>query len=368
MIKICHVTTVHPNRYDVRIFEKECTTLAKNGYDVTLIVNDKLQDEERNGVKIVSLRMDSRSRVDRAIRVANKAFSKAEEVDAEIYHIHDPELLGIAVKLRKRGKKVIFDSHEFTAMQILTKEYIPVVFRKQIADIYRRYEENRLRKLSGLVMPCLYDGKDYFSKVRIPKVIIGNLPIISQTNDLCDTYEKKDKVCYVGSITESRGIFHMIKAAFLAGKKLVLIGDMPLEMKQMLEQMPEYSNVEYLGVLSHDVALHEMSKCAVGLALLQDEGQYSKLGNLPTKLYEYMMLGIPAVISNFSFYEKILKNYEFGIACDPSDDLAIANAINIIINDKKKQKRMSEAGINAIRLEMNWQKEAEKLLKLYREI
>lgn len=49
MVKICHITTVHPNRYDVRIFEKECVTLAKNGYEVTLIVNDKLQDEQCKG-------------------------------------------------------------------------------------------------------------------------------------------------------------------------------------------------------------------------------------------------------------------------------------------------------------------------------
>jgi glycosyltransferase involved in cell wall biosynthesis len=365
MVKICHITTVHPNRYDVRIFEKECVTLAKNGYEVTLIVNDKLQDEQCKGVKIVSLRINAKNRVDRAIRVAQEAFSKAEKVNAEIYHIHDPELLGIAVKLKKNGKKVIFDSHEFTAMQILTKEYIPVLIRKQMSDIYRYYEENRIKKLSGLVMPCLYDGKDYFSKVQIPKVIIGNMPIINQIGDLCKTYEKKDKVCYVGSITESRGIFHMIKAAFLAEKKLVLIGDMSLEMKQMLEQMPEYSNVEYLGALSHDVALHEMSKCAVGLALLQDEGQYSKLGNLPTKLYEYMMLGIPAVISNFSFYEKMLKKYEFGIACDPSNDLAIANAINTIISNDEKRQLMSEMGRKAIQMELNWEQDAKKLLEFY---
>lgn len=45
------------------------------------------------------------NRVDRAIRVAQEAFSKAEKVNAEIYHIHDPELLGIAVKLKKMGKR-----------------------------------------------------------------------------------------------------------------------------------------------------------------------------------------------------------------------------------------------------------------------
>ena len=40
MISVCHVTTVH-SRYDVRIFEKECISLAELGYNVTLIVNDQ---------------------------------------------------------------------------------------------------------------------------------------------------------------------------------------------------------------------------------------------------------------------------------------------------------------------------------------
>ena len=53
MIKVCHITTVHSNRYDVRIFEKECTSLAKAGYDVTLLVNDELPDEVKNNVKII---------------------------------------------------------------------------------------------------------------------------------------------------------------------------------------------------------------------------------------------------------------------------------------------------------------------------
>ncbi len=42
--KVCHLTSAH-QRYDVRIFQKECLSLAKHGYDVTLIVNDDLEDE-----------------------------------------------------------------------------------------------------------------------------------------------------------------------------------------------------------------------------------------------------------------------------------------------------------------------------------
>jgi len=37
---------------------------------------------------------------------------KALEVDAEVYHFHDPDLLFLALKLKKKGKKVIYDVHE----------------------------------------------------------------------------------------------------------------------------------------------------------------------------------------------------------------------------------------------------------------
>ena len=44
-------------------------------------------------------------------------------------------------------------------------------------------------------MPCLYDGKDYFSKVQIPKVIIGNMLLLIKLV-IYVKHMKKDKVCY----------------------------------------------------------------------------------------------------------------------------------------------------------------------------
>lgn len=101
-MKICHITTVHP-RYDIRIFWKQCVSIARAGHEVILIVNDDQDDEEINGVKILSIKSPSTSRLSRILsKVAkNRAFKKAKDLEADIYHFHDPELLSLGIKLKK---------------------------------------------------------------------------------------------------------------------------------------------------------------------------------------------------------------------------------------------------------------------------
>lgn len=134
-VKVCHVTSVHP-RYDTRIFIKECTSLTNAGYDVTLLVADGKPDEVKNGVKIISVSDIPKSRFHRIIKSSNVMYKKALKVDAEIYHLHDPELLSLARKLKKAGKKVVFDSHENYPAQIKVKGYIPYILRSAISSLY----------------------------------------------------------------------------------------------------------------------------------------------------------------------------------------------------------------------------------------
>ena len=92
-MKICHVTSSH-NRYDGRIFEKECSSLAKK-YDVYLLCADTLPDETISNVKFRSINFKPKNRYERFFKVMGKIYKKAIELDCDIYHLHDSELLNI---------------------------------------------------------------------------------------------------------------------------------------------------------------------------------------------------------------------------------------------------------------------------------
>ena len=101
-MKICHLTSVH-KQHDVRIFVKECSSLAKCHETHLIVVNG--YNEIKNNVTIHSLEVNYSSRIKRFTKAVNEIYKKSIEINADIYHLHDPELLRIARKLKKRVKK-----------------------------------------------------------------------------------------------------------------------------------------------------------------------------------------------------------------------------------------------------------------------
>ena len=97
MIKVCHMTSAHGPE-DVRIFHKECVSLAKAGYDVYLV--ERGDSYEKNGVHIVGVGQPSGGRLSRMTSFAKKVYQAALALDADIYHFHDPELLPYGLKLK----------------------------------------------------------------------------------------------------------------------------------------------------------------------------------------------------------------------------------------------------------------------------
>lgn len=366
-MKVCHVTSAH-NSDDVRIFRKECSSLASNGYDTYLVA--KGDSREENGVHVVGVGPAPVARLKRMLFFAKTVYKKALEIDADIYHLHDPELLPYGLKLKKHGKKVIFDSHENYTAQILEKPYLPLFIRKIVSLLYRSYETHAVNKFDAVIVPCTFDGKNIFEN-RAKKIrYIANYPKLSDFYEKNSIKEKSsDKVCYVGGLSYARGILHLIKAAYRAEKRLVLAGPFSDEaFEKEVRAMPEFSNVDYLGVIPNSEVHRVLEQCSIGANTILNVGQYHHIDTFGVKVFEYMSIGLPVLLPDYPYMRRMAEKYNFGICVKTDDTNCIADAITYLSNNPEIAKEMGENGRKAVELEFNWSTQEAKLIELYKNL
>ena len=368
MKRVCHITTVH-SRYDNRIFQKECKSLAQEGYEVYLIVNDEKSDEKLDDISIISIRKKRTNRIWRILFAPWDAYKEAKKVRADLYHLHDPELLLIAKKLKKNSS-VLFDSHEFTAEQILEKFYIPPVLRRGLATFYKYLERKIISQIDGLVVPCTFEGKDYFEGCYKEIAYVNNVPILDNVKPTDIPYiERTREALYIGGITLQRGAKVMIKAAYQAKLCLSMGGAfLSSELKSELEKMEEYTSIDYLGLLNKEQVQEVLGDSKIGICIIQDSGQYRKLDNLPTKVYEYMAAEMPVIVSDFPYYKKIIEENSAGICVNPVNINAVARAMRYIIEHSDEARRMGLNGKKIVEDKFNWEHEKEHLFELYKKV
>lgn len=362
-MNICHMTSAH-NSDDVRILKKQCVSLAKNGNNVVLVAQG--DSYKYKGVYIKGVGEFHGGRLKRVIKISRAVYKEAKSVDADVYELHDPELLLYVKRLKKLGKKVIFDSHENYQKQIMEKQYIPKRLRAIVKWIYSIIENNACKYLDAALFPD--DENPY--KGRVDNcVTIYNTPDLDEFEIKTPFEEKENKVCCIGSLTESRGITQLIDACYEAGVKLILGGEFsPKFYEQILKQKKEYSIVEYKGYCKRDEVIDIYNECLIGADTILPVGQYDCTNNLSTKVYEYMAMGIPYITSNFRYNMQIIDDNKCGIYVDPSDSSAIAAAIKKLILHKDLAKEMGYNGKRVVEKEFNWKNDEKRLLDLYEKL
>jgi len=85
-----------------------------------------------------------------------------------------------------------------------------------------------------------------------------------------------------------------------------------------------------------------LRKSQIGISLIQDVGQYSKVDNLPTKVYEYMGAGLPVITSDFPYMKSIIEKYECGICVKTNDLNAVADAVKYLQNNAEMAKKWAK--------------------------
>lgn len=368
-MRIVHLTSVH-KRNDTRIFLKQCRSLSAHGYDVALVVADGRGDERRDGVRIVDAGAAA-GRLDRMLRVTRRVLEKAIALDGAVYHLHDPELIPAGMKLKRLGKKVIFDSHENVPKQLLGKPYLGPLARRAVARAYATYERRVCRAFDG-VIAATPSIRDKFAGVHPFTLDINNFPIPGELDGFDSQTgwrSKRPEVSYVGGIGAIRGIRELVLAceSLRSAARLNLVGSFADRAVQSeMHALPGWRRVNRLGELDRAGVREVLARSVAGLVTFHPLPNH--IDAQPNKMFEYMSAGIPVIASDFPLWREIIEGNNCGLCVDPLNPKDIAQAIDLMVRNPERARRMGENGRLAILGKYNWRIEEAKLCGFYAKV
>lgn len=362
-VRVVHVTTVHP-RDDIRIFRKQCVSLARAGYEVLQVVGDGQGEALVDGVHIVDIGARPAGRLARMRRQPRAALAAVRALQPQLVHLHDPELLPLGVALARQGLKVVYDAHEDVPRQILTKQWIPAALRAPVAALFEAYENRQVARLSAVCAATPHIA-ERFARVARCSVNVSNFPFLAELAPPAEPLPRERAVCYVGGLMRTRGLLQMVRAvALLPGVTLLLCGrfeDTAFEAEMRAE--PGWAQVQYLGQVGRDTVRQVLARSSAGLVTLLPMPSY--LDALPIKMFEYMSAELPVVASDFPLWRDIVQRTGCGLCADPADPAAVAEAIRAYVDDPARVHSAGLAGRQAVLATYNWPVAERELLALY---
>ncbi|MGM0876442.1 MAG: glycosyltransferase family 4 protein [Bacillota bacterium] len=371
MTKICVITTVH-HAYDGRIYHKQCKSLKKAGYEVTLLAPKPDKQIEDDGIELIPIEKPKKEW--KRFLHAFSVFKLAKETNADVYHFHDPELLPVGVLLRIFTKNpVIFDVHEHYPNAIMSKKYLKKWLKSPIRIAYELLEKMSIPILSGVIYTTEEVGERYQSYNRCK---IENYPLAEMFTPTKKTIKNEDSLLYLGGITPIRGIEELIDGFAHASRlspqaKLIFVGSFESDAfeKKIHEKIKANqleNKVEFKGKVPYEQIEEYLSKASIGII------PYLPVPNhlvcLPNKLFEYMAAGVAVIASDFSHYRKVVESANSGLLINPERPQSISKAILTLLEDPGLTKEMGDNGKVAFTNTYNWNSEKIKLLAFYKKI
>ncbi len=371
-IKVCHFSSVH-SIYDTRVYNRECVSMAKY-FDVTLIAIGSFTGT-KNGVKIIGINKTT-NKLNRIFVTTIKVFAQAIKTDAQIYHIHDAEMLPFALLLVVLGKKVIYDIHENTKQDILLKPWISPLIKNILANTYDallKLSSSYIHYITVLAdekfLPIFYAKKNQYT-------IVQNF---ANVEDMLK-YRVEDRwnlqqnhIFYVGMIKDIYYNFDLLIDSVYELKQqnykvyIHVVGYFGTNVVQHFNNNKNWKEVKeqihFYGKLDMDTAYRISMQCKLGICL-KNQPENILLSH-ERKFFEYLAVGLPSVFCNAKIYTDINKKYNIGIGVDLGNKIQIAQAIKSILSNEIEYKQMQQNCVSAVNEKYNWKSQEEILLNLY---
>jgi glycosyltransferase involved in cell wall biosynthesis len=219
----------------------------------------------------------------------------------------------------------------------------------------------------------LYD-KEYgtgFQVIRnVPEV---SMPFMDEKQDLRVRLnlptDKKIIILQGAGINIQRGAEEAVEAmTYLNGAVLLIVGggDVIDNLKQQVVESGLSNKVIFVAK-QPVVSLRKYTAAAdLGITLDKDTNINYRF-SLPNKLFDYIQAGIPILASNLPEVRRVIETYQVGRISEDHNPKNIAKHIEEMLSDVDANAQWN-VNLEKASKELNWEKEKEKLLRIFRAI
>jgi len=364
----------NPFMVDPRVY-KEAKSLVDAGHEVTVIVWDRKNDyPEQETVEGINL-----------VRIHNKRLMKllpndlfrnplwwraAYKKGLELYrngfkfdvvHCHDLDTLQAGVWLKKKlGIKLIYDAHEIFGYMIsrdMPKFVVKAAF----------WMEKRLIKHVDHVITVNKPLEDYFRSITKKPITI-----VMNCKDLISKEYQPPKndvftVSYIGVLHKNRMFPEIVDViGNIEGVKFVIAGKKENLYEEVKERSKKYENVEFLGTIPFSEVIPKTLESDAVVCMINPNDLNNRIG-MANKQFEAMACGRPIICTKGTYAGNVTEKENVGLTVEYSKE-SLKQAIIKLRDNPKLREELGKNALKAAIEKYNWEKQEEKLLKIYEDL
>lgn len=278
---------------------------------------------------------------------------------------HSLSVLGIGVYFKlTRGIPLIYDAHELETEvhgatgikrvigKALERGYMPAVdYLIVVSDAIRQW----------------YVHHYAIRRIAVVRNVPLKRPVVVESALLREAFGiPADELVFIyqGLLSPARGVDTILRAfrqlpghyhvVFMGGGEMV---------QQIAEESRNVTNIHYLEAVPPDDVHRFTASADVGLHLIRNTC-LNHYFCAPNKVFEYLMSGIPQIISDFPEMRRVLDNGRCGWAIEPEVEALVATVLKLdksVISEKK-------SNVLEVRMRWGWEFEEQRLLLAYQTV
>jgi glycosyltransferase involved in cell wall biosynthesis len=358
--------------HDQRV-HKVCTTLDNAGYHVTLIgrkMHSSVPVNRSYKTKRFELFFTKGAMFYAAFNL--RLFFYLLFADADIFHANDLDTLPACYfAALLKGKKVVYDSHEYFT------EVPELVNRKFTRSIWLSLERFIFPRLKHVFTVNDSIASIYRKTYNVDVKVLRNVPFLEQTKKI--EANKKSRSA-LGLPTDRKLI--ILQGAWInvdrGGEEAVLMmqnirqhyllivggGDRYSAIMQLAHELKLEDSIRFYPKLPFEELRQLTMSADLGISL--DKGtNLNYLYSLPNKIFDYIHAVTPCFVTSMPEVANITKSYEVGRVIESMDPVGLAKEIDAMLMNESAMDEYQKNCMKA-REELNWEKESEVLLSVYK--